>query len=43
MKMYGWKNLLQIYKWQEENGWDKDYEIEIHNGIFTIDSDYQRS
>jgi hypothetical protein len=42
-EMYGWKNLLQIYKWQEENGWDKDYEIEINNGIFTIDSDYQRS
>jgi hypothetical protein len=42
MKMYGWKNLLQIYKWQEENGWDKDYEIETNNGTFIIDSDYQR-
>ena len=40
---YGWKKLLKIYNWHNQNGWDKDYEIESNNGIFTIDSDYQRS
>ena len=40
---YGWKKLLKIYNWHNQNGWDKDYEIETNNGIFTIDSDYQRS
>lgn len=42
-EIYGWKKLLKIYNWQQENGWDKDYEIEINNGVFTIDSDYQKS
>lgn len=40
---YGWRKLLKIYNWHNKNGWDKDFEIESNNGIFTIDSDYQRS
>lgn len=39
---YGWKKLLKIYNWHNQNGWDKDYEIENNNGVFVIDSDYQR-
>ena len=39
---YGWRKLIYIYKWHQENGWDKDYEIEMNNGIFTIGSDYQK-
>ena len=39
---YGWEKLLKIYQWNEENGWDKDYEIENNNGIFNLSGDYQK-
>ena len=39
---YGWEKLLKIYQWHEENGWDKDYEIENNNGIFNLLGDYQK-
>jgi hypothetical protein len=40
--MYGYTQLLEMYKWHEENGWNYDYEIEMKKGEFTIDSSFKR-
>ena len=40
--MYGYKKLIDIYKWHLENGFDKDYDVNANMGVFSIGSDYQR-
>lgn len=38
----GFSQLLEIYKWHNENGWEFDYEAEMAKGMFFISSDFQK-
>lgn len=38
----GIDQLLQEYKWHEENGWELDYESEMAEGHFIISGQYKR-
>jgi hypothetical protein len=41
-KVKGWLDLLEDYKWYEENGWDEDKEVTEANGVFFIGSDFTK-
>ena len=41
-KYKGWKELLEQYKWHEENGWEHDYECFHTKGVFSLSSSFKR-
>lgn len=41
-RVKGWLDLLEDYKWYEENGWDEDKEVTQANGVFFIGSDFTK-
>lgn len=38
----GWKQLIEEYKWHEENSWSCDYEAFHHNGNFELSASFKR-